>query len=35
MNITSTALAWVCLGLLVLYPVSAILVRPYLAPDDN
>ena len=35
MKITSTALARVCVALLVLYPVSAILVQAYLAPDDN
>ena len=35
MKITSTALAWVCVALLVLYPVSAILVWAYLASDDH
>ena len=34
MKITSTALAWVCVALLVLYPVSAILVWAYLAPES-
>ena len=34
MRITSTALAWGCVTLLVLYPVSAILVWAYLAPDS-
>ncbi len=34
MKITSTALAWVCVAILVLYPVSAILVAAYLAPDS-
>ena len=35
MNITTTALAWMCIALLVLYPLSAILVAAYLAADDN
>ena len=34
MKITSTAVAWVCVALLVLYPVSAILVWAYLAPES-
>ena len=34
MKITSTALAWVCVALLVLYPVSAILMWAYLAPES-
>ena len=34
MKITSTALAWVCVALLVLYPVSAILVWAYLSPES-
>lgn len=34
MKITSTALAWVCVAILVLYPVSAILVWAYVATDD-
>ena len=34
MKITSTALAWVCVALLVLYPLSAILVWAYLAPES-
>ena len=34
MKITSTALAWVCVALLVLYPASAILVWGYLAPES-
>ena len=34
MRITSTALAGLCVALLVLYPVSAILVWAYLAPES-
>ena len=34
MKITSTALSWVCVALLVLYPVSAILVWAYLASES-
>ena len=35
MKITTTALAWGCVALLVLYPASAILVGAYLTPNDN
>ena len=35
MKITSKALAWVCVALLVLYPVLAILLWAYLASDNN
>ena len=35
MKITSAGLAWLCVALLVLYPVSAILVWAYTGPDDN
>ena len=34
MNVTSKALAWACVVLLVLYPVSAFLVWAYVADDD-
>ena len=34
MKITSTTLAWVCVILMVLYPVTANLVWAYLAPDS-
>ena len=34
MKITSTALAWACVALLTLYPISALLVWSYLAPKS-
>lgn len=34
MKITSTKLAWVCVTLLILYPVSAMLVQSYIATGD-
>ena len=35
MKIPSKALAWVCVALLILYPVSATVVVTYIASDDN